>query len=96
MSIVTSRATARTPAGTATIGAASAAIVTAQPESRLGVYICNTHATQGLYLSLGGTAVVGSGIYLPPVNGAVYINDYSGAINGIATGASTIVAFSEV
>jgi hypothetical protein len=86
---------AKTQASFATVGAASGAVVAANP-SRIEVTIVNDHATQIVYLSLGGTAVVGSGIRLNAAGGSYTTNAYTGAINGIATGASTNVCFSEV
>lgn len=78
-----------------TVGAASVQIV-ASNGGRSEVTICNDHATQVLYLSLGGTAVVGSGIRVNAAGGSYTTNAYSGAINGIASGAATNVCVSEV
>lgn len=87
--------TAKTPHGSVTIGTSSAQVVPAN-SARVGVYICNDHATNTLYLSLGGTAVANQGIRLNAAGGTAFIQEYSGVINGIASGASTVVCFSEV
>lgn len=87
--------TAKTTESAATIGAADAALVSANT-SRVGVYICNTHASNDVYLSLGGTAQTAKGIYLKAAGGSVYISDYTGAIRAFATAGSTVVTFCEV
>jgi hypothetical protein len=87
--------TAATPASSATIGTSSANVVPANP-SRVEVTICNDHATQVAYLSLGGTAVASTGIRLNAAGGSYTTRGFTGAINAIATGASTVLTFSEV
>lgn len=79
------------------VGAASAVIAAANI-SRTRLWITNTHATQTLSLSLGGTAVVGEGIHLLAAGGKVEIAgaDWKGAVNGIGSGAATTVAVAEV
>ena len=67
----------------------------AENEERIEVFITNTHATQTLSLSLGGTAVAGSGIVLRS-NESVVISSFTGAINAIGSGAATTVAIAEV
>lgn len=79
----------------ATIGAASGVVVAANT-TRVGVYITNDHATQVLYLGFGAAAVVGSGIRVNAAGGQVYIPNFTGAINGIATGAATNVCVQEI
>lgn len=88
------RLKAKNPGSVVSIGAASAALV-AENEERIEVFITNTHATQTLSLSLGGTAVAGSGIVLRS-NESVVISSFTGAINAIGSGAATTVAIAEV
>ena len=88
------RLEAKNPGSTVTIGAASAALVPANRD-RIEVFIKNTHATQSLSLSLGGTATVGSGIVLAAGESAI-IDSFVGAINAIGSGAGTTVAVAEV
>lgn len=87
--------TAKTPSSSATIGVASAVVVPANPQ-RVEVTICNDHATQVAYLSLGGTAVANTGIRLAAAGGSYTTQAFTGAINAIATGATTVLTFSEV
>jgi hypothetical protein len=77
------------------IGASSTQLVPANG-ARTGLYVSNTHPTQDAYLSLGGTAVAGQGIYLKAGGGSAYIADYTGVVNAIAAGAGTGLSFSEV
>jgi hypothetical protein len=86
---------AHTPTGAATIGASSGAVVAANP-GRVEVTICNDHATQVAYLALGATAVINSGIRLNAAGGSYTTNAFTGAINAIASGAGTVLTFSEV
>ena len=88
------RLEAKNDASTVSIGAASAALV-AENRERLDVWITNNHATQILWLSLGGTAVVGEGIKVA-AGETRQISSFMGAINAIATGAATPVALAEV
>jgi len=87
--------TAHTPTGAATIGAASGQVVAANT-NRIEVTICNDHATQVAYLALGATAVVNSGIRLNAAGGSYTTNAFTGQINAIATGAGTVLTFTEV
>ncbi len=86
---------AETPNDSATIGATSGVVVPAN-DNRVAAYVCNDHATNIVYLSLGGTAVANEGIRLNAAGGAVVIYHYSGVITAIASGADTNVIFSEV
>lgn len=89
------QAAAKASEGTVSVGAASTQLVAANP-GRTGLYVSNTHATQDAYLSLGGTAISGRGIYLKAGGGSAYIADYTGVVNAIAAGAATGLSFSEV
>ncbi len=84
---------AGTSNSSATIGTSSGAVVPAR-SGRLGVYICNDHATQVAYLALGGTATANTGIRLGPGE-KIRIDDYRGAINAIATGITTVLTIAE-
>jgi hypothetical protein len=87
--------TAKGGTGAVTVGAASAQIVAAN-DARVEVTICNDHATQVVYLALGATAVANQGIRLNAAGGSYTTSSFTGAINGIATGAGTVVTFAEV
>lgn len=93
-----SRATlsASAPA-TASITTASAQVV-ALNASRTGLVITNTHATSWLYLGIGATAVVGSGIALAPNGGCWTMDAFTistAAVNGIASAGTITVAVQE-
>ena len=88
------RLEAKNDGSVVSIGAASAALV-AENRERLEVFITNTHGTQTLSLSLGGTAVAGEGIVLK-AGESVVITSFLGAINAIGSGAATTVAVAEV
>lgn len=88
------RLEAKNDASVVSIGTASAALV-AENRNRIEVFIKNTHATQSVSLSLGGTAVAGEGIVLAAGEGIV-IDSFVGAINAIGSGAATTVAVAEV
>lgn len=85
---------AKNDGSTVTIGAASAALVAANPY-RVEVFVKNTHASQTISLSLGGTAVADEGIVLRAGEGIV-IDSFKGAITAIGSGAGTTVAVAEV
>lgn len=87
--------TAKNPSGSGSVGVASAQLVAANPD-RVEITICNDHATNVVYLSLGGTAAVGSGIRINAAGGSYTTAAYTGAINAIASGATTTVTISEV
>lgn len=91
------RDTAEVPTAAVSVGAASTTIVPANPD-RLEVTICNADATSSdlLYLSLGGTAALNTGIRVNAQGGSFTIDTYTGAINGFATSASTPVTYSEI
>ena len=88
------RLEAKNPGSVVTVGTASAALV-AENRERLEVFITNTHATQVVSLSLGGTAVAGSGIVLA-AGASIVITSFMGAINAIGSGAGTTIAVTEV
>lgn len=88
--------TAKTPAAAVTIGATTGTVVSANPQ-RVEITICNDHATQVAYLSLGtGAAVVSTGIRLNAAGGSYTTKSYTGAIQAIATGAATVLTVSEI
>lgn len=78
-----------------TDGAGGTVILAANP-SMIERTISNGHATVGIWLSLGGTPVVGQGIFLPPVGGSYTTQAYAGEIKGIATAATGSVGATEV
>lgn len=89
------RGTANDPNGAATIGGSSAEVVPAN-DARCEVTVCNTHATQDAFLSLGATAVLNEGIFLKADGGSYSTGAYTGAINAIAEGAGTVLTFVDV
>ncbi|MGH2964390.1 MAG: hypothetical protein ACRDMH_03280 [Solirubrobacterales bacterium] len=62
----------------------------------MALIVCNDHSSQTVYLALGATAIANKGLRLTPVGGSVVIDNFTGAVNAIATGASTGVSFTEV
>lgn len=88
------RLEAKNDASVVSVDGASEALV-AENRNRISVFLKNTHAAQTVSISLGGTAVAGEGIVLAPGEGIV-ITEFMGAINAIASGASTTVAVAEV
>lgn len=89
------KATADQPGTAVSVDAASEVVAAANPD-RAEITIQNDHATQIIYLSLGGTAALNSGIRLNALGGSWTSNAYTGAINGIATGAATVALVTEV
>lgn len=86
---------AETTHDSVSVGTSSVEIVAANND-RVEVTICNDHASQILYLSLGGTAEANKGIRVNAAGGSYTTSAYTGAINGIATGAATVATVSEV
>jgi hypothetical protein len=78
---------ARLGAGTGTVGVASAQLVASFP-SRTSLTIVNDSANT-IYLGLGTAAVVGSGIRLNANGGSWTTTAWTGAVNAIATAASS-------
>lgn len=76
-----------------TVGTGSTAILAANPR-RLYAEIINS-SDEGVWIKLGGTAVVGEGIYIAPGGFSYEIkyneNLFLGAINGICNSGSKIV-----
>lgn len=75
-------------------GSAVAAVPASNDRTRL--YLQNDHATQVIYLSLGGTATLNTGIRLNAAGGSVVLDNYRGAISAIATGATTPLLVTEI
>lgn len=86
---------ARQPGTSVSVGEESKSLVAANINRR-EVIICNDHASQVVYLSLGGTAAANKGIRLSPNGGSYRTAEYRGAITAFATGASTTVTVTEV
>jgi hypothetical protein len=70
--------------------------VVAANKQRAEITLANDHATQVIYLSLGGTAALNTGIRLNPAGGSWSSTSYTGAISAIASGATTRLLRSEV
>lgn len=88
------KTTAKTGAGTASIGAASTQLAAANVDRR-ELWVKNTHATQTLSLGLGVTAVANAGIVLAAGETAI-LTEWAGIVNAIGSGAATTVAFAEI
>jgi hypothetical protein len=84
--------------GTATIGSGASVLILAANERRRFAEIVNS-SDVGIWLSLGGTAVIGTGIYLGPNGFSYEINSehlWKGTVSGIAaSGAGKIVGTTE-
>jgi hypothetical protein len=81
--------------GTASIGTSTASLLAANA-ARIEFTICNGHATQKLYLSLGTAAAeVDKGVIVQPL-GSYTTKSYTGAVQAIASGATTNVAYVEI
>jgi hypothetical protein len=81
---------------TVTLSTSSATVVSANT-SRKSLIITNTSSSNRVTLNFGGTAVIDTGVTIMP-GGAFNMStlDYfTGAINGIAAGAGTILAIAE-
>ncbi len=87
--------TAKTPCATVSVGTSSVEVVPAN-EQRVEITICNDHASQIVYLALGGAAVANRGIRLNAAGGSYTTTSFTGAINAIASGAATGVSFTEI
>lgn len=79
--------------GTASMGAASSAVLAANPARK---YACIVNASDvGVWLGFGAAAVIGTGVYLAAAGGVYEIDDdnlWQGAVNGIAaTGTGKVV-----
>lgn len=83
------------PHGAVTVGTTAVQVLAANG-ARVDAFICNDHASQVVYLSLGGTAEANKGIRVNAAGGMVRIGSFTGAISGIASGASTTVTVAEV
>lgn len=81
------------PGSAVSVGTSNTALVGAN--DRRSVVLCNDHASNTIYLSLGGTAVANQGIRLNAAGGAIKLDGYTGAVSAIATGASTAVTVAE-
>lgn len=91
----TAQPTASVPSASVTVGTSSVQIAAADP-ARLEIYVYNDNATNIVYLSLGGTAVVGQGPRINPGGDYFHNTTYTGAISAIATGSGTNVTVTAV
>lgn len=82
--------TAHTPGTTASVTSAAPGSpqVAANP-NRIELVFSNTDEYETVYLSLGGTPAVGSGIRLNPNGGAWSTKNYLGAVSAICTNVNT-------
>lgn len=74
----------------------STTVVAAANKDRAELFLQNDHATQTVYLGLGQAAVANKGIRLNAAGGSIVLTSYNGAVNAIATGATTPVLVTEV
>jgi hypothetical protein len=86
---------ATTPHGTASVGGTAGSVVAANP-NRVRLILGNDHASQVIYLSLGGTAELNKGIRLNAVGGQINLEGYTGAVSAIATGSTTPLLITEL
>ena len=70
--------------------------VVAANGNRIELTLQNDHASQVVYLSLGGTAVANKGIRLNPGGGSYTTSAYTGAINAISVGGTSAVLITEI
>lgn len=81
---------------TLSVGTSSAQLV-ASNVNRKTIIVTNTHASQRVTLNFGSTAVIDTGITI--MAGGAYsmgeLDYYSGVINVIASGASTVLSIAE-
>lgn len=88
--------TAATGTGAVSVTTSNTAIVAAN-RNRVEVQLQNDHATQAVYLSLGGTAVANTGFRLLPAAANTFrTSAYTGAISGISVGGTSVVLVTEV
>lgn len=92
---VTQSDTAKTGSSAVSVGTSTVQVAAANPR-RVELFLQNDHATQVVYLGLGTAAVANQGIRLNAAGGGIVLSSYSGAVNAIATGASTVVLVTEV
>lgn len=86
--------TAAQGAGTATVATSSGQLL-ASNQGRVELTICNTDASNAIFLALGVPAALNAGIRVP-AGGSYSTGAYTGAVNAIAQTASVVVAFVEV
>lgn len=91
----TAQPTANIASSAATVGTSSVQIVAANA-GRHQLYIYNDSSLNIVYLSLGGTAIVGQGARVNPNGDYFQTTTYAGAISAIATGAGTNITIAEV
>jgi hypothetical protein len=87
--------TASVPGTAVTVGTSSVQVAASSP-GRQEIYIYNDSGINIVYLSLGGTAVVGQGPRINPGGDFFHNNSYTGAISAIATGGGTNVTVTAV
>ena len=88
-------ATSRIPHSNVTV-TGTAGAVAAENGGRLTLILQNDHATNVVYLSLGGTAEVNKGIRLNAGGGGIMLDWYTGPVSAIATGAGTTLLITEI
>lgn len=85
--------------GTKTLDNSGSQSVLAANDDRKWAIICNS-SDVGLWLALGASAVIGTGIYVPPNGGSFVIDDqnlFRGAVNGVmASGSSKVIGTVEL
>lgn len=86
---------AKNPGSTFSVLAASSSQIVAANPGRVLLVITNDGAN-AVYLSLGGTAAVGSGIRLNASGGAITLREYTGAVSARAATGDTAIGIAEV
>lgn len=94
--VIASKDTASEPGTAVTVGGTTTSLVAAN-NVRAEITICNDHATQLVYLKLGTAAAeLNKGIRINAAGGSYTTSAYRGAIQAIASGATTVVTVTEI
>lgn len=97
MSSIAQSDTAKNPGSAIALTTATSTVAAAQNLQRVEITLCNDNATAVVYLALGPTAAVNSGIRLNAAGGSYTTSAYKGVISAIqSSGAGTVLTVSEV
>jgi hypothetical protein len=92
--MASTRVTGQASYGTVSIGG-TAALLKAANTSRTSIVIQNVHATQLLYIGSDASVTTANGVRVAAVGGTLTLDDYTGPIYAIASGAATDVRYWE-
>lgn len=82
--------------GSVVLVTTAADVQVAAPNAARALLILTNDGANPIYLSLGGTAVIGSGIRLNANGGAISLREYTGAVRARAATADTNLGVAEV